>query len=146
MANLLHSILPEPRRSIVSVHPDVSISRCVAMMVEDNIGALVVMDEENENLFGLLSERDIIWSLVYKGLSAESTKAHEILCAEVTVLKETETVEKAMQAMIVTKRRHILITDDNEAIIAILSIGDLLFSLLEENARKIEHLENYIHS
>ena len=144
MANLLHSILPDPRRPIVSVHPDVSVSRCVAMMVEDNIGALVVTDDEN--LLGVLSERDIIRSLVHKGLSAKSTKAHEILCADVTVFKETETVEKAMQAMIVTKRRHILITDDNEVLVAIISIGDLLFSLLEDNARKIEHLENYIHN
>ncbi|KTD20730.1 CBS domain-containing protein [Legionella londiniensis] len=144
MANLLHSILPEPRRPIVYVHPDVAVSRCVAMMVEDNIGALVVTDDEN--ILGIVSERDIIRSLLYKGLSPESTKAYEILYADVSVLKETDTVEKAMEVMTVTRRRHILVTDENEALIAIVSIGDLLLNLLEDKMREIEQLENYIHT
>jgi len=142
MAYLLHSILPQPRRPITYVHPDVSIAQCVTMMVEDGIGALVVTDDIN--LLGIVSERDIVRSL-YKGLPAETTKVSDILYADVSVLTPTDTVEKAMQTITTTKRRHILVVEEDE-LIAIVSIGDILFKLLEDKARGIEQLENYIHT
>ena len=143
MANLIHSILPEPRRSIVYIHPDVSVAQCVAIMVQDNIGALVVTDDDN--ILGIVSERDVVRALVHKGLSPASTKVSDILHADVTVLQSSDTVERAMEAITYTKRRHLLVAEDGQ-IIAILSIGDLLFNLLEDKARMIEQLENYIHT
>lgn len=141
MANLIHSILPSPRNPIAYVNPDVSVAQCVSIMIQHNIGAVVVGDEEN--VLGILSERDIVRELVHKGLSPNTTKASDILHADVTVLKSSDTVEKAMEAITYTKRRHILVTE-NKKIIAIVSIGDVLFNLLENNKRVIEHLENYI--
>jgi CBS domain-containing protein len=143
MANLIHSILPQPRRPIAYIHPDVSVAQCVAMMVQDNIGALVVTDDEN--ILGIVSERDIVRALVHKGLSPVSTTVSDVLCAAITILKSSDTVEQAMEAMTYTKRRHILVSEEGK-IIAILSIGDLLFNLLEDKARVIEQLENYIHT
>ncbi len=143
MANLIHSFLPQPRRPIVYIHPDVSVAQCVAMMVQDNIGALVVTDDDN--VLGIVSERDVVRSLVHKGLSAASTKVSDVLHSDVTVLESSDTVERAMEAITYTKRRHILIAEEGQ-IIAILSIGDIMFHLLEDKARVIEQLENYIHS
>ena len=143
MANLIHSILPQPNRPIIYTHPDVSVAQCVEIMVQHNIGALVVTDDDN--LLGILSEHDIVRSLVHKGLSPSSTKASDILCADITMLKSSDTVEKAMEAITYTKRRHILVSEEGK-LIAILSIGDLLFNLLEDKARVIEQLENYIHT
>lgn len=141
MANLLHSIIAQKKRPIAYIHPDVSIAQCVATMVQEDIGALVVTDDTN--ILGILSERDIIRSLVHKGLSAESTKASDVLCSELTVLKPTDTVEKAMEAITFTKRRHILVSE-GEKVLGIVSIGDLLFSILEDKSREIEQLQNYI--
>lgn len=143
MANLIHSILPQPRRAIVYTHPDVSVARCVEIMIRGNIGALVVSDDDN--ILGIISERDIVRSLVYKELSPATTKASDVLHADVTVLQSSDTVEKAMEVITFTKRRHILVAENRE-IIAILSIGDVLYSLLEDKARMIEQLENYIHT
>ncbi len=143
MANLIHTILPLPRRPITFIHPDVSVAQCVDIMVRDNIGALVVTDDDN--ILGIISERDVVRSLVSKGLSPTSTRVSEILHADITVLKSSDTVEMAMEAITYTKRRHILVAEEGK-ITAILSIGDLLFNLLEENKRVIEHLENYIHT
>lgn len=143
MANLIHSILAEHNRSIVYVHPDVSITQCVDMMVRGNIGALVVMDDDN--VLGLLSERDVIRSLVHKGLPPTSTKASDVMCAEFTMLSPNDTVETAMEAITHTRRRHLLIAESGK-IIAILSIGDILFTTLDDKNRQIEHLQNYIHS
>ena len=112
-------------------------------MVQENIGALVVTDDEN--ILGIISERDLVRSLINKGISAESTLVSAVMHANVSVLKSSDTVEKAMEVITYTKRRHILVSEEGR-ITAILSIGDLLFNLLEENKRMIEHLENYIHT
>lgn len=143
MANLIHSILPQPRNSIVYVNSDLNVAQCVDIMVRHNIGALVVGDEEN--ILGILSERDIVRHLVNKGLSPNKTHASDVLCADVTVLQSSDTVEMAMEVITCTKRRHILVAEDGK-IIAILSIGDLLFNFLEDKKRVIEQLENYIHT
>ncbi|WP_133128209.1 CBS domain-containing protein [Legionella nagasakiensis] len=143
MSQLLHSILPQPRRPIVYIHPDVNVAQGVELMVQENIGALVVTDDEN--LLGIMSERDVVRSLVYQGRSPESTIVSEILCADISVLDVTDTVEKAMEVMTLTKRRHILVTEEGQ-LAAIVSIGDLLFSLLADKTRMIEELQNYIHT
>lgn len=143
MTELIHSILPQPQRSIVFTHPDVSVSQCVELMVTENIGAVVVTDDDN--LLGIVSERDIVRSLVHKKLSPDDAKVSDILYADVSILKHTDPVEKAMETITQTKRRHVLITEEGQ-LIAILSIGDILFSLLESKSREIEQLENYIHT
>ncbi len=142
MANLIHSILPNPRRPITYIHPDISFAQSIEIMVGENIGALVVGDEDN--IIGILSERDVVRSLVTTELPPLA-KVSDVLHADVTVLQSSDTVEMAMEAITYTKRRHVLIAEKGK-IIAILSIGDLLFHLLEENKRVIEQLENYIHT
>lgn len=143
MANLIHSILPQPRHPIIYTHPDVSVAQCVSIMAQHNIGALMVTDDEN--MLGIVSERDVVRGLVNKGLSPMTTNVSDIMCADVSVLKSSDTVEKAMEVITYTKRRHILVSEEGK-LIAILSIGDLLFNLLEDKKRVIEQLENYIHT
>ncbi len=143
MANLIHSILPRPRHPITYVNPDVSVAQCVAIMIQHNIGAVVVGDDDN--VLGILSERDVVRELVHKGASPATTPASDILHADVSVLQSSDTVEMAMEVITYTKRRHILVAENNK-IIAILSIGDILFNLLEDKKRVIAHLENYIHT
>lgn len=142
MSNLIYSILPNPPREIVRVHPDISIEQCVDIMIKDNIGALVVTDDDN--LLGIVSERDVIRALAQDRANVLASKASDILCAAVAVLKPSDTVETAMAIMTETKRRHVLIAEKGK-LIAILSIGDVLVSILGRNARTIEQLEHYIH-
>lgn len=143
MVHFIHSILPKRKRPIKFVYPDVDVASAVNMMVEADIGALVVCDENN--ILGLLTERDIVRFLVQKGLSAETTKVSEILRSDVDILKPTDSIETAMEMMIQTKQRHILVKDEGK-LIAIISIGDLLFNLLEDKSKTIEELHKYIHS
>lgn len=115
------------------------------MMTEYDIGALVVMDNENQ-LVGIVSERDIVRSCLHKCIDLETAKVGDVVNKDVTILYSNDVVEKAMQAMTATKRRHVLVRDENDDLIAILSIGDVLYHLLEDKARVIEQLENYIHT
>lgn len=143
MTDLIHNVLPQSPRPIAYIYPDDSVKECVAKMVELDIGALVVLDD-SEQLQGIVSERDIVRSCLAKS-SLEHAKACDIAFKDVTILSPHDPIEKAMQVMTATKRRHILIRDNN-ALIAILSIGDLLHHMLEDKARVIEHLEHYIHN
>ncbi|MFA5960618.1 MAG: CBS domain-containing protein [Tatlockia sp.] len=143
MANLIYSALPHPRRSIVFIPPDLSVADCINRLIEKNIGALVVQDKES--ILGIVSERDIIKACLYEGHDLHSTKARDVVYKEVSVLDLFDTVEKAMETITQTKRRHVLITEKGD-LVAILSIGDLLYYLLEDKTRVIEQLENYIHT
>lgn len=145
MADLIHSVLPMPRREIIFIHPEDTIRKCIDLMTELDIGALVVVDKHNQ-LIGIVSERDIIRSCLHQCVNLETGKVSEVVYTEVTILSPNDVVEKAMQAMTSTKRRHILIRDEKGAFVAILSIGDLLYHILEDKSRIIEHLENYIHT
>lgn len=142
MAQLIHSVLSQPKRPIVYVEPALSVAKCVEMMTSNDIGALVVRD--GQSLVGMISERDIVRACVRYGLSPEKTSAGDIAFKEVSILSVDDPVEMAMEIITLTKRRHVLVQEKNE-LVAILSIGDLLFHLLDDKSRVIEHLENYIH-
>lgn len=144
MAHLIHSVLPNPPRKIVYIHPDDTVKKSIDLMNDLDIGALVVVDTENK-LVGIVSERDIVRSCLHQCLDLNSAKVSEVVFTQVTILSPHDTVERAMQAITETKRRHILICENGE-FLAILSIGDLLYHLLDDKARVIEHLEHYIAS
>lgn len=141
MAQLIHSILPETRRPVLYIHPDVSVTQCVEVMTRNDVGALVVTDDEN--IVGIVSERDIVRNLVGKNRSPDTTAVNEIACASVNVLTPSDTVEQAMHLITYTKHRYVLIKEDEE-LIAIISIGDLLFNLLQDKEQKIDELKKYI--
>jgi CBS domain-containing protein len=143
MTDLIYNILPNPRRPIVYIKPDLKVSDCVKLMLDNDIGALVVHD--GDRLIGMVSERDVVRNCVYLGLDPNLATAGEIAYAEVSVLPSNDAVEKAMETITRTKRRHLLVSENGE-LIALLSIGDVLYHVLEEKSRVIDHLETYITS
>lgn len=143
MAHLIFSALPQPRRPIVYVEPDETVMKCVDMMTMLDIGALVVHDETK--LLGMVTERDIVRSCLYRGLDPKEATAGDIAFPAVSVLNLFDPIEKAMEIITQTKRRHVLVAERGE-LVAILSIGDVMFHLLEDKTRVIEQLENYIHT
>ncbi|KTD30188.1 MULTISPECIES: cyclic nucleotide-binding/CBS domain-containing protein [Legionella] len=143
MAHLIYSALPQPRRPIVYVNPKITVAQCIDIMIKENIGAVVVF--EGKNLMGMVTERDIVRSCLQQALDPNKATAADVVYTDVSVLNLFDPVEKAMETITETKRRHVLIEENGE-IVAILSIGDLLFHLLEDKTRVIEQLENYIHT
>ena len=101
---------------------------------------------DDKKLLGIVSERDIVRACLHKCVDLEKLTVSEVVHKDITILKSNDLVEKAMQSMTETKRRHVLICDDKNELIAILSIGDLLYHLLDSQTRVIEQLENYIHT
>ncbi len=142
MAHLIHSVLPMPPRKIVNIHPDENVKKCIDLMADLDIGAVVVVDNEHK-LAGIVSERDIVRSCLHQCVDLNTAKVSDVMYTKVSILSPHDTIDKAMQVITQTKRRHVLISENDE-FIAIVSIGDLLFHLLDDKARVIEHLENYI--
>jgi CBS domain-containing protein len=142
MTDLIYSALPQPRRPIVYVNSEVTVAECVDMMSKEDIGALVVRDDD---IIGMVTERDVLRSCLHYHLDPKKTTAAEIVYTTVSVLNLFDPIEKAMETITKTKRRYVLVAEDGE-LVAILSIGDLLFHLLENKTRVIEQLENYIHT
>lgn len=141
MSQLLFNLLPSLRGQVETVTPDFSIQNCINRMIEKDIGALVVM--ENDHVLGIVSERDIIRNVCQPGMDFQQLQAKDVMYENVAVLNEHDTVEKAMEVVITTRRRHILLCEGSQ-LKAIISIGDLLYYLLAEDGRVIAHLENYI--
>lgn len=141
MAYLIYSILPNPRRPVVFVDHKVPVIDCVRMMNDQNIGALVV--RKGHTIQGLVSERDVVRSCVLQGKDPLTTPVGDIAFRDFSTLDINESVETAMQTITNTRRRHLLVTEHGD-LVAMLSIGDVLLHLLEDRARHIQHLENYI--
>jgi len=143
MTQLIFSALPNPRRPIVYIEPTLSVEDCVALMIKEDIGAVVV--RSGETILGMVTERDIVRNCIAEGLDPKKSKAADIVFKDISILESNDPIEKAMNTITKTKRRHVLIREE-DALIAILSIGDVMFHLLDDKLREIEHLENYIHS
>ena len=141
MADILSSLLPTPRREMIFVYPDVTVLQCCDLMVNHDIGALIVRDDVN--IVGIVSERDLVRNCLFRRSDANQLKASDIMCSSITILPIEATVEQAVGKITSTKRRHILVKEGDD-VVAILSQGDILFHMLQMSQMKVDQLERYI--
>lgn len=142
MAHLLKSVLSSPPRPVATVSEDTLILDCVALMREQDIGALLVGTLRRP--LAILSERDIARNY-HRLLDADKPlTAGDLAFQQFTVLDVNDNLEKAMETVTLTKRRHVLVENDGE-IVGIISVGDLLKHLLDNKVKLIEHLQHYIY-
>lgn len=126
---------------IWSITPDTSVYDAIAMMAEKGVGALLVVD--NDSLAGIVSERDYARKVILKGRSAESTPVSEIMTPEVYYIRPQQSVEEGLALMTAKRIRHLPVMDDGR-LIGIVSIGDLVKSIISDQEFLIHQLETYI--
>jgi CBS domain-containing protein len=112
-------------------------------MAEHGVGALLVM--QGTTLLGVVSERDYARKVILKGRSSSETPVRQIMSSPVLTVRAEQSVHDCMLIMSEKRIRHLPVVDDN-GVIGVLSIGDLVRSVLEEQQRTIAELEQYIHS
>ena len=110
-------------------------------MADKAIGALLVFD--GSTVVGLLSERDYARKVILEGKSSRATAVCEIMSREVLHVWPEQTIGECMALMTENKVRHLPVLDDDR-VIGILSIGDLVKAIIEEQEFVIEQLESYI--
>ena len=124
-----------------SVTPDTAVFDALKLMVEKNIGALLVL--EGDVLVGLLSERDYARKVILKGKSSKDTPVKEIMSEKVMYVEPEQTVEECM-ALMTDKRVRYLPVIEGDKLIGIISIGDVVKAIISEQEFIIEQLEHYI--
>lgn len=138
---LVNHLLDTKGRNVVSIAPDASVFDAIKLMAEQVIGSLVVM--EDDQLLGIVTERDYARKVILKGRSSESTRVAEIMTSEVFTTSGDRTVNECMELMSEKRIRHLPVVDDNR-VIGMISIGDLVQAIITDQQEEIEQLEQYI--
>jgi CBS domain-containing protein len=136
-------LLKHKGRVIHSIAPEAPVLEAIRLMAEHSVGALLVM--QGEQLLGVVSERDYARKVILKGRSSHETEVRQIMSAPVLTVRADQSVHECMRVMSEKRIRHLPVVE-GERVVGVLSIGDLVRSVLEEQQRTIADLEQYIHS
>jgi CBS domain-containing protein len=126
---------------IFSVGPRESVLRAIEIMATRHVGALLVMHEGE--LLGVISERDYARKVILKNRSSHDTPVSDIMSAPAISVTPDDTVRHCMELMTHGRFRHLPVVKSGR-VVGMLSIGDLVKAVIEEQTLHIEQLERYI--
>jgi CBS domain-containing protein len=139
----VEQLLNQKPRAIYSVGPEEPVLAAIKKMAEHHIGALLVMS--GEKLVGIMSERDYARKVVLLGRSSEETRVDAIMTGKVVTVTSKQDAHDCMRLMTDMRIRHLPVVA-GDRVIGVLSIGDLVRAVIEEQERTIADLESYIRS
>lgn len=130
-------------KEVWSIGPDEPVLAAIRLMADKHIGALpVVRDGE---LVGIVSERDYARKVILMGRSSADTPVRDIMTSTVKTVALDEAVHRCMELMTELRIRHLPVMD-KQRLVGIVSIGDLVKAVIEEQQQTIVQLERYIAS
>ncbi len=138
----VRQLLDEKGGTICSIHPDATVFTAIAKMAEKDIGSLVVMD--GEKLVGIITERHYARNVVLKGKASPATPVRDIMERRVIIARPEQSIEQCMALMSEKRVRHLPVLE-GEKLIGIVSIGDLVKSIIGNQKFIIDQLQHYIH-
>lgn len=141
MPDTVSSVLRHKGSKVVSIAPDASVYEAISAMAENSIGALVVM--ANQELVGMLSERDYARKVVLQSRSSKDARVRDIMSSPVITITPDDTVEHCMRLMSDKRIRHLPVVDGT-AVVGVVSIGDLVRWLVSSQGETIQYLQQYI--
>ncbi len=139
----VRQLLEHKGHDLVAIDADATVFEAIALMAEKNIGALLVM--EDGALAGLITERDYARKVVLRGKASPTTPVRDVMNTHLVTVEPTDTVEECMTLMTDRRVRHLPVIE-GARLIGIISIGDLVQSIIGEQRSIIDHLEQYIRS
>lgn len=134
-------ILGNKGNQVWSIEPGAQVFEALEMMAEKNVGALLVIEEQN--IVGIMSERDYARKVILKGKSSKSTPVSEIMTSEVLYVTPSQSIEECLALMTIKKVRHLPVLENDE-LVGIVSIGDVVNEIISEKMLLINQLEKYI--
>jgi len=137
-------ILKNKSGDVWSIGPKATVYDALKMMKDKEVGALMVIDE-NGKVAGIMTERDYARKIILMGKASQETAVEEIMTlgADMYTVKPENTVEECMVLITAKKIRHLPVFD-HDAFAGLVSIGDVVKSIIAEQESLIEHLSNYI--
>lgn len=139
----VRQILEAKGHAAFAVEPDSPVLDAIRLMAEEHVGALLVMS--GGELRGIVSERDYARKVVLKGRSSKETPVKQIMTEEVITVSPDDTIEACMRVVTDKRIRHLPVLERGR-VVGVISIGDLVKTLIQEQREKIEQLEAYIRS
>lgn len=137
----VQQVLQAKGREVWTIGPETSVYDALALMADKEIGALVVTD--GSKVLGLLSERDYARNVALLGRKSKETPVSEIMATRVACVGPDQTVQDCMSIMTEMRVRHLPVME-GETLVGLVSIGDLVKAIIEEQEVLIEHLVRYI--
>jgi CBS domain-containing protein len=137
------ALLKHKGQRIFGIPPEAPVLEAIKEMAERGVGALLVM--KNDKLLGVVSERDYARKVILKSRSSNETPVSAIMSSPVLTVRGDQTVNECMRIMTEKRVRHLPVVE-GERVVGVLSIGDLVRAVLEEQQQTIAQLEQYIHS
>ena len=138
----VRQLLDQKGRKVWSISPDATVFDAVAKMAEKDIGSLIVMD--GDEIVGMITERHYARNVVLKGKTSPATPIRDIMEKHVVVAQPEQSIEQCMAIMTEKHIRHLPVVE-GEKLIGIISIGDLVKSIIGDQQFTIGQLEHYIH-
>jgi CBS domain-containing protein len=136
------AILKAKGRAVSTVRPDTTLLEVSRKLAAKKIGAIVIIGDKGE-VAGIISERDIIRNIADRGEAALSTPVAEAMTRNVVTCQETTTLDELMQTMTQGRFRHIPVVEE-EALVGIVSIGDVVKLHIAEVEMEVEAMRGYL--
>ena len=136
---LLEAKAPE----VFAIGPNAPVLDAIKLMADKRIGALLVMDAGR--LVGIVSERDYARKVVLQGRSSKDTPVRDIMTAEVMTVGLNDSADRCMQLVTDRRIRHLPVLD-GDAVLGVVSIGDLVKAVNEDQQLELDQLQRYIAS
>jgi CBS domain-containing protein len=128
-------------KSVWTIGPEAPVLEAIQVMADKHIGALPVM--RDDELVGILSERDYARKVILLGRSSSDTPVWQIMTSEVVTVSPDDAVHRCMEIMTEKRIRHLPVMEQGK-LIGIISIGDLVKAVIDEQQQTITQLERYI--
>lgn len=141
MSGKVRDILKVKGHNVFSVSPTTSVYDAIDQMCQRNIGGVVVM--EQDKLIGIFTERDYARKLILKGKSSQGTPISEIMTPNPITVTPDTTIMDCLSMMSEKRIRHLPIAEGDK-ITGMISIGDVVKFIIEDQKATIEHLQHYI--
>ncbi len=135
-------ILDSKGYDFFSISPDSTVFEALGMMADKNVGALMVMNKDGK-LIGMFSERDYARKIILHGHSSKEASIEDYMSTTLFTVNPETSVLGCMAVMTEHKVRHIPVLDHNK-IVGIISIGDVVNTIIEDQKATIQDLEKYI--
>ena len=137
----VRQLLAEKGHRIFAIGPDDPVLTAVRLMADHYIGALLVM--RGDELVGIVSERDYARKIILQNRASADTPVRDIMSSPVVTVKPSDTTDTCMRICTERRVRHLPVVEGGK-VVGVLSIGDLVKSVINEQSQQIEHLQRYI--